>query len=139
MKTIEELVGLSFGPKLSGNIPHNTQNDDTSDNLEESPYLAEVSYSILHDGSLDIRFAWLNDLNIANVMGELLYQVHSGLFKQQTLQELGKMGDDIKHGKFIESILTTWANLHNRINNAPLIRPSEVSRANMMYQQPPQE
>ena len=139
MKSIEELVGLY---RSQGDIQGDTQDNmpkDIQDDQEENPCLAEVSYSFLRDGSLDIKFSWFNDINVANIMGELLYQIHGGLLKNQTLQELGKMGDDVKHGKFIENVLTTWAGLHNLANNTPLIRPSEVSRANMMYQQGPQE
>jgi hypothetical protein len=132
MKSIKDLTSLNSVVGKIKNIEkprHNTQRDI----YQEPPYVVKVSYIVLTDGSLDIELDLGNKKEISLIQaGEFLCLLHNGHLKTHTIQTLIKMGGQQK--KIMNSVLNAWYLLEQKVKNTPLIKPSEVHRANMIYQ-----
>ena len=143
LSSIIRRIGTLFkSDKVDNYDNENTQDDEELYSDEE--YIAEMSYRLLKDGSVDIRFSYNNALNInntnaASVIGELLFHINNGTYITQSTQSLKTLGSDIEHYAFINQIMASWASLDIQIKDSPIIKPSEVGKSNMPYQQQIQE
>ena len=114
--------------------------DDEEDNNSDKEYIAGMSYSLLRDGSVDIRFMYnpnniINQENTAGIIGELLFHIHNGTYSTQSAQSLTNFGSSIEHYTFVNQIMAAWARLEIQIKDSPIIKPSEVSKLNTPFQQ----
>lgn len=117
--------------------------DDKNGEEGLKEYIAGMSYNLLLDGSVDIRFSYnknieLDNPNIANIVGELLFHINDGTYATQSIQSLNELSSSIEHYSFINEVMASWARLSTQIKDTPIIKPSDVGKNNLPFFNPQQ-